>query len=60
MKVEKAKGVPLELEGVARQHKNFTMACHLSSKAWHAKVDKWTSVPLEGLSVARQASLKGT
>ncbi|QHO49764.1 uncharacterized protein DS421_1g16820 [Arachis hypogaea] len=59
-KVEKAKGVPLELEGMARQHKTSTMARHLSSKAWHAKVDRETSVPFEGLSVARQASLKGT
>ena len=53
--VRKARGVPLEFEGVARQHKKSTMACHLSSKVWHAKVERGTSVPLEGLGVARQA-----
>ncbi|QHO12302.1 uncharacterized protein DS421_15g505770 [Arachis hypogaea] len=58
-KVRKARGVPLEFEGVARQHKKSTMACHLSSKAWHAKVVRGTSVPLEGLGVARQAGNEG-
>ncbi|QHN93010.1 uncharacterized protein DS421_17g588970 [Arachis hypogaea] len=33
-------------------------ACHLSSKAWHAKVVRETSVPLEGLGMARQAKIK--
>ncbi|KAL4315524.1 hypothetical protein AHAS_Ahas15G0193700 [Arachis hypogaea] len=47
--------MPLEFEGVARQHKKSTMACHLRSKAWHAKVERGMSVPLEGLGVAHQA-----
>ncbi|QHN96764.1 uncharacterized protein DS421_18g621460 [Arachis hypogaea] len=33
-------------------------ACHLSSKAWHAKVVIKMSVPLEGLGVARQARIE--
>ena len=57
--MRKARGVPLEFEGVARQHKKSTMACHLSSRACHAKVEIGTSVPLEGVGVARQAGNEG-
>jgi len=51
-------GVPLGIEGVARQPWHFTMACHLKAEAWHANYwnqDKIMGVPLEGLGVARQA-----
>ncbi|QHN82283.1 uncharacterized protein DS421_20g694470 [Arachis hypogaea] len=49
-------GMPLGVEGVARQPKEVTWACHLRTQAWHAKLEEFTKpmgVPLEQHGVAR-------
>ncbi|KAL4365148.1 hypothetical protein AHAS_Ahas07G0077100 [Arachis hypogaea] len=49
-------GVPLGIEGVARQALLITWACHLRTQAWHAKLKEGhlkVGVPLEHYGMAR-------
>ncbi|KAL4350517.1 hypothetical protein AHAS_Ahas10G0149900 [Arachis hypogaea] len=49
-------GVPLDIEGVARQSLIITWACHLRSQVWYAKLEEGhhhLSVPLEHHGMAR-------
>ncbi|KAL4371379.1 hypothetical protein AHAS_Ahas06G0159900 [Arachis hypogaea] len=36
-------GVPLGVEGVARHLQKVTLACHLKTQAWHAKLEECTN-----------------
>ncbi|KAL4344696.1 hypothetical protein AHAS_Ahas11G0204200 [Arachis hypogaea] len=58
----KSLGVPLEIEGMACQANQLLRrpwACHLGSKAWHARESDSKGVQLEELGMARQAKLSG-